>query len=90
MWTQIVGKVRLRLTPPRQPLVECPVVRNARGLTTSRIPYGQRAFELRFDFIGHQLVLETSDGLREDTPAEPLSVAEFYQEFMEFASIGGN
>jgi Family of unknown function (DUF5996) len=54
----------------------------ARGLTTSRIPYGQRAFELWFDFIRHQLVLETSDGLVKKLPLKPCSVAEFYEEFM--------
>ncbi len=83
LWTQIVGKVRLRLTPVVNHWWNIPLYVTARGLTTSRIPYGRGAFELCFDFIGHQLVLETSDGLLKALPLEPRSVAEFYQEFME-------
>ena len=83
MWTQIVGKVRLRLTPVVNHWWNIPLYVTARGLTTSRIPYGERAFELCFDFIGHQLVLETTDGLLKVLPLEPRSVAEFYEAFME-------
>ncbi|MGB2627642.1 MAG: DUF5996 family protein [Candidatus Acidiferrum sp.] len=83
LYTQIVGKVRLRLTPVVNHWWNVPLYVTARGLTTSRIPYGKRSFELCFDFIQHQLVLETSDGLLEALPLEPRSVAEFYQEFME-------
>jgi hypothetical protein len=54
----------------------------ARGLTTSLIPYGERSFELRFDFLKHQLVLETSDGALKALPLTAKSVADFYQEFM--------
>jgi hypothetical protein len=83
LWTQIVGKVRLRLTPVVNHWWNVPLYVTARGLTTSRVPYGKRGFELCFDFIGHQLVLETSDGILRALPLEPRSVAEFYQEFME-------
>ncbi|MGB7149768.1 MAG: DUF5996 family protein, partial [Terriglobales bacterium] len=83
LWTQMVGKVRLRLTPLVNHWWNVPLYVTARGLTTSRIPYGQRAFELSFDFIGHQLVLETSDGMVKTLPLVPKSVAEFYGEFME-------
>ena len=83
LWAQIVGKVRLRLTPVVNHWWNVPLYVTSSGLTTSRIPYGKRAFELRFDFIRHQLVLETSDGLLKVLPLEPRSVAEFYQEFME-------
>src|SRR5258708_6294286 len=83
MWTQIVGKVRLRLMPVVNHWWNVPLYVTARGLTTSRIPYGARAFELWVDFIRHQLVLETSDGLLKTLPLEPRSVADFYREFME-------
>ena len=62
MWTQIVGKVRLALTPLVNHWWNVPLYVTARGLTTSRIAYGARAFELTFDFLAHQLVLETSEG----------------------------
>jgi len=82
MWTQIVGKVRLRLTPLVNHWWNVPLYVTARGLTTSRIPYGERAFELWFDFVQHQLVLQTNHGLVKTLALEPRSVAEFYQEFM--------
>ncbi len=81
MWTQMVGKVRLRLTPLVNHWWNVTLYVTARGLTTSRIPYGERAFELSFDFIRHQLVLETNDGLLKTIPLVPCSVAEFYEEF---------
>jgi hypothetical protein len=89
MWTQIVGKVRLRLTPLLNHWWNVPLYVTARGLSTSRIPYAQRAFELRFDFITHQLVLEASDGQVGMFPLAPRSVADFYQEFMAMLRSAG-
>jgi hypothetical protein len=89
MWTQIVGKVRLRLTPLVNHWWNVPLYVTARGLTTSRIPYGEMAFELWFDFIGHRLVLETSDGVVKSIPLAPRSVAEFYQEVMAMLRSAG-
>src|SRR6202035_5805237 len=82
MWSQMVGKVRLALTPLVNHWWNVPLYVSARGLTTSPIPYGERSFELRFDFLKHQLVLETSDGALKTLPLAPKSVADFYQEFM--------
>jgi Family of unknown function (DUF5996) len=82
MWTQIVGKVRMALTPLVNHWWNVPLYVTARGLTTSIIPYGERSFELRFDFLKHQLVLETSDGAVKALPLSPRSVADFYQQFM--------
>ena len=81
MWTQIVGKVRLGLTPLVNHWWNVPLYVAARGLTTSRIPYGERSFEIWFDFIRHQLVLETSEGILKTLPLVPRSVADFYREF---------
>src|SRR5579871_5653811 len=83
MWTQIVGKVRLRLTPLVNHWWNVPLYVSARGLTTSRIPYNDRAFQLWFDFIRHQLVLETNDGTVKSIPLARRSVAEFYGELMQ-------
>ena len=82
MWTQIVGKVRLALTPLVNHWWNVPLYVTSRGLTTSIMPYGDRSFELRFDFLKHQLVLETSDGALKTLPLAPKSVADFYQEFV--------
>jgi hypothetical protein len=83
MWTQIVGKVRLALTPLVNHWWNVPLYVSARGLTTSAIPYAGRMFEIYFDFIDHKLVLETNDGLIKTLALRPISVADFYREFME-------
>lgn len=82
MWTQIVGKVRLALTPLVNHWWNVPLYVEARGLTTSAIPYRNEVFEIRFDFIDHQLVLETNDGLVKTLQLVPRSVADFYRDFM--------
>lgn len=82
MWTQIVGKVRLALTPLVNHWWNVPLYVSAKGLTTSRIPSGERSFELWFDFIRHQLVLETNEGVVKTLALAPRSVADFYSEFM--------
>jgi hypothetical protein len=89
MLTQIVGKVRLSLTPLVNHWWNVPLYVTARGLTTSRIPYGERSFELWFDFIRHQLVLETSDGILKTLPLAPFSVADFYREFTNMLRSAG-
>lgn len=82
MWTQIVGKVRLALTPLSNHWWNVPLYLSTRGLTTSPIPYGPRSFEVEFDFLTHHLVIRSSDGRSEATPLAPQSVADFYQRFM--------
>jgi len=82
MWTQIVGKVRLALTPLVNHWWNVPLYISARGLTTSPIPYGKDVFEIQFDFIDHRLLIDRCDGLRKTLALEPRTVADFYSEFM--------
>ena len=82
MWTQIVGKVRLALTPRINHWWEVPLYVNARGLTTSAIPYDGRDFEVQFDFIDHKLIIQTSWGTSKTLALRPQSVSSFYAEFM--------
>jgi hypothetical protein len=89
MWSQIVGKVRLALTPLLNHWWNVPLYVNSRGLTTSAIPYGNGAFEIRFDFIDHQLVLLSSNGSRKTLALAPRTVADFYQEFMSMLRSSG-
>ena len=89
MWTQIVGKVRLRLTPLVNHWWNVPLYVDVRGLTTSTMPYGAGSIELRFDFVGHRLVLECSDGMVKELPLRPMAVADFYREFMEMLRSAG-
>jgi hypothetical protein len=82
MWTQIVGKVRLALTPLVNHWWNVPLYVSARGLTTSSMSYQKVVFELEFDFVDHQLVLKKDDGSVKKLPLAARSVADFYQEFM--------
>src|SRR5215831_19318394 len=82
MWTQIVGKVRLAQSPMINHLWQVPLYVTSRGLTTSPMPYGERAFQIDFDFIDHELRIQTSDGAAHSFPLRPQSVADFYREFM--------
>jgi hypothetical protein len=80
MWAQIVGKIRLGLTPLQNHWWNVALYVNARGLTTSAIPYQGRAFEIQFDFIHHRLEIRTSDGRESALALSPKSVAAFYRE----------
>ena len=89
MWTQIVGKVRLALTPLINHWWNVPLYVNTRGLTTSPIPYRNRPFELWFDFLDHQLVLQTSDATRTSLPLTSMPVADFYQKVLGMLRSSG-
>jgi len=82
MWTQIVGKVRLALSPRINHWWEVALYVNARGLTTSAIPYDGKVFEVQFDFIDHKLMILTSWGPSKTLALKAQSVADFYAEFM--------
>jgi Family of unknown function (DUF5996) len=82
MWTQIVGKVRLALSPLINHWWQVPLYVTARGLSTSAIPYRDGIFEVEFDFLSHNLIIRTREGLSRSIPLAPRSVADFYKEFM--------
>lgn len=86
MWTQVVGKVRLKLCPLVNHFWNVTFYLTARGMTTSAMPYpdasGGETIEIRFDFIAHQLLLESSAGRIVAIPLRAESVAEFYKQVM--------
>jgi len=82
MWTQVVGKVRLALSPRVNHWWQVPFYVNSRGLTTSAIPYGDGVFDVQFDLIDHRLAIQTSWGPSKTIALKPQSVADFYAEFM--------
>lgn len=86
MWTQIVGKVRLRLAPFVNHWWETALYVTPRGLTTSPIPHRRTSFEIIFDFTDHDLRIETEDGRRRVMALAPRSVADFYEELMGLLS----
>ena len=83
MWMQIVGKIRLTLSPWTNHSWHVTLYLTSRGLTTSPIPHGSHTFEIQFDFIDHQLLIDKSDGARRTIPLKPQSVAEFYRTVMK-------
>ena len=82
MCTQIVGKIRLALSPRVNHFWHTPLYVSARGLTTSLIPCEDGSFEILFDFIEHVLLIQKSDGTARRLALTPRSVADFYAEVM--------
>ncbi len=78
LWTQIVGKIRLTLTPWLNHSWQVPLYVTARGLSTSAIHVHQEILEMEFDFVTHLLVVRTSWGEKRTLPLKTQSVAEFY------------
>ncbi|HXA37599.1 MAG TPA: DUF5996 family protein [Phenylobacterium sp.] len=83
MWTQVVGKVRMAMTPPVNHWWHVPLYVSARGLTTSPIPLDGRTFEIVFDFLDQRLRLACSDGHEESFALAPMTVAAFYRQVMD-------
>ncbi|WP_263368471.1 DUF5996 family protein [Edaphobacter bradus] len=89
MWTQIVGKTRLALTPPLNHWWNVPLYLSARGLTTSAMPYGTEFLEIEFDFVSHDLRFRISSGSILSVPLRAQSVADFYAEYQRcLAALG--
>ena len=79
---QVVGKIRMALTPAINHCWNVTLYPTARGLTTMPMWHGTRCVQIDFDFLDHVLLIETSDGGRRAIPLKPMSVAEFYQQVM--------
>jgi hypothetical protein len=83
LWTQIVGKVRLALTPWVNHGWQVPLYVSARGLSTSPVPVGRDILEIEFDFIAHRLLVRTSRGDERMLSLRPQSVAAFYADLLD-------
>ena len=83
MWTQIVGKIALKTTPPLNHSWGVTLLVTPRGLITHTLAVGERTFTMEFDFIDHQLVIRTSDGTVKTVALAPRSVADFYADVMK-------
>ena len=82
-WTQIAGKVRLATTPLVNHWWNVTLHVNSRGLVAPANSYAGGAFDIAFDFVDHRLRIATSDGRTEGFSLAPMSVADFYAEFMQ-------
>jgi hypothetical protein len=82
MWTQIVGKTRLKLTPHLNHWWNVTLYVTPLGLTTAQIPFGEKSFEVEFDFSDHVLHVRTSEARHLRIPLFDRSVADFYHQYM--------
>jgi len=78
MWTQIVGKICLGITPITNHYWNVALRVTSRGLMTPLLPYRDRDFTITFDFVAHQLVIQAANGATETIPLESRTVADFY------------
>jgi hypothetical protein len=89
MWTQIVGKTRLALSPLQAHWWNVPLYVSSRGLSTAAMPYGAELLEIEFDFVSHDLRFRLSDGACLATPLKAQTVAEFYSNYQRsLAALG--
>ena len=82
LWTQVAGKIRLACAPWANHWWHVPLYVTSRGLTTAAMPWGDRSFEIVFDFLAHRLFISCSDGALESFALAPMTVAKFYSEVM--------
>jgi hypothetical protein len=88
LYTQIVGKIRMALTPKTNQWWNVTLHVTPRGLTTRAMPYGERTLSIDFDFLDHQVVIVDSDGHVRKMRLEPLAVCDFHAAlFAELAAI---
>ena len=89
LWTQIVGKIRLKQTPMLNEWWNVPLYLSPRGLTTSAMPYKDESFMIDFDFINHQLLVQTSFNEGFSFELAPMPVADFYKKLMSNLKSNG-
>ena len=87
LWTQIVGKIRLRKMPWLNHSWHVTLYVTPSGLSTGSVPYQYGIFQIDFDFIQHQLIIATSTGKRETQPLQPDTVASFYKSLFKKLAI---
>lgn len=84
MWTQIVGKTRMALTPLQNHWWNVPLYVSVRGLTTSPMPLPDGGLlEIEFDFLAHVLEFRKSTGETRTIALRAQSVAKFFAEYLE-------
>lgn len=82
LWTQVVGKVKLKLAPLSNHWWGIVLFVTACGLTTGAMAYGSRVLQIDFDFCDHALVLRTSDAREVRIELKPMATADFYAAVM--------
>jgi hypothetical protein len=83
MWTQVIGKVRMQMSPWLNHSWGSTLYVTSRGLTTSPIACGTRTFTVDFDFVVHRLRIATSAGEKRTIALVPMTVADFYRSIVD-------
>ena len=81
-WMQVVGKVALKQAPPVNHAWGIALQLTPRGLSTSLLPHGARAFAVEFDFVDHELIVQATNQPARTLPLRSQSVADFYRDVM--------
>lgn len=82
MFTQMVGKTRLALTPVQNHWWNVPLYLTARGLTTSAMPLADGSLlDIEFDFLAHELVFRSSSGQVDQLALSAQPVADFFANY---------
>jgi hypothetical protein len=79
--TQIVGKTRLALAPMQNHWWQVALYVTARGLSTSPMPTGRGTLDIEFDFLDHELLFRTSDGVVRTLSLRSQPIADFYADY---------
>ena len=82
MWAQIVGKTRLALAPMENHWWQVALYVTVRGLATSPMPHGNGTVAVEFDFISHELIVQTGDGAKRSFALTAMTVADFYAQYL--------
>jgi hypothetical protein len=82
MKLQIVGKVRLALTPFEPQWANVPLHVTLRGLTTTPMRSEGVIFQIDVDLVDHKVLIETTKGETRQVALTAQPVADFYSEFM--------
>ena len=77
-YAQIVGKIRLALSPPEPQWAHVALYVTPHGLTTGPIPFRERTFQIDVDFVEHRVAITASDGRERSLALKPRSVADFF------------
>jgi hypothetical protein len=83
LWLQIVGKVRLRQSPPINHSWHTTLYLTARGLTTSPMPHGTRMFQIDLDLLDHRVIVQADDGASGGFALEPMPVKAFHARLLD-------
>jgi hypothetical protein len=89
MEMQILGKIRVALSPPEPEFNHVALYVTARGIGTGLVPSTRGVFDVEADLTAHRVVLRTAWGEQREVPLVARPVAEFWQDITgALAAVG--